>query len=98
MGEGGGKDERGAVDGENDRWFEEAGYVFGVGGAERRGGCGLDGGQADDDDRLGVVEGRRGIEAKVEAFVFGEGYGGNVLVLGGVQTAMMRPRSTIAPT
>src|SRR5205814_2626598 len=66
VGEGGGEDERGAFDGKDDGGLEEAGDDLWVGGAQGRGHGGLDGGQADDDDGFGIVEGGRGIEAEVE--------------------------------
>ena len=87
VGEGGGEDERSAFDGEDDGGLEEAGDGVGVGGAQRRRDGGLDGRQADDDDGFGIVEGGRGVEAEVEGFAVGEGDGGDVLVLGGVEAA-----------
>ena len=87
VGEAGGVDQRGAVEAEDELGLEHAGDVLGVGGAQGRRGGGLDGGQADDDDGLGVVEGGRGVEAEVELLLVGEGDGGDVLVLGGVEAA-----------
>ena len=87
VGEAGGEDEGCAFDGQDDGGFEEAGDDFGIGGAEGRGHCDLDGGQADDDDGLGIVEGGRGVEAEVEGFAVRECDSGDVLVFGGVETA-----------
>ncbi|MCU1252806.1 MAG: hypothetical protein JWQ49_5835 [Edaphobacter sp.] len=87
MGETGGEDEWGAFDRQDDGGLEEAGDDLGVGGAQGRRNGGLDGGQADDDDRLGIVERGRGVEAEVEGFAVGEGDGGDVLVFGGVKAA-----------
>ena len=56
-------------------------------GAEAGGRACLNGGQADDDDGFGIVEGGRGVEAEVEGFAAGEGDGGDVLVVGGVEAA-----------
>ena len=84
-GEVGGEDERGALDGEDDGGLEEAGDGVGVGGPQRRRYGDLHGGQGDDEDRLGVVEGRWHIEAEVHGLGLGEADGGDVLVLGGVQ-------------
>ncbi len=81
------EDEGRAFDGEDYRRFEQAGDFFGVGRTERRGDGGLDGGQADDDDRLGIVEGGRGVEAEVKGVAVGEGDGGDVLIFGGVEAA-----------
>ncbi len=86
MGEGGGEDEGCAFDGQNEMGVEEAGNVGGVDGAQRRGDGGGDGGQGDDDDGFWVVEGGRGVEAKVEAFLLGGGDGGDVLVFRGVES------------
>ena len=84
---GGGEDEGCAVDGEHHAGVEQAGDVVWLGGAQGREDGLLDGGQTDDDDRLGVVEGGRGVEAEIEAGFGGKGDGGNVLVLGGVDGA-----------
>jgi len=85
--EGGGKDQRGAFDGEHDGGFEEAGDVFGVGGTQRWWNGGLYRGETDDQDRLGVVEGGWRVEAQVKGLLLREGDGRDVLVLGGVQVA-----------
>ena len=67
MGEAGGEDERRAFDGKDDGGLEEAGDESGVSGAERRrNGCG-DGGKADDDDGLGIVEGRGELRRRLMA-------------------------------
>jgi len=59
--------------------------VGGLGGAERRwDGC-LDGGEADDEDGFGVVEGGWGVEAEVHGLGLRKGDCGDVLVLGGVE-------------
>ena len=71
--------------GEGDGGVEEAGNVIGLSRAEGWGNGGLDGGEADDDDGLGIVEGGCGVQAEVEGLVFGRCEGGNVLVLGGVE-------------
>ncbi len=87
VGVGGGEDQRGSLYRKDDGWLEEAGDFFNVGRAQRRWDRGLDGGEADDDDGFGVVEGRRGVEAEVEGLAAGEGDGGDVLILGGVEAA-----------
>ncbi len=87
VGEGGGEDQGRAFNWKGDAGFEEAGDGGGVGGTEGRRDGGLDGGEADDDDGFGVVEGGRGVEAQVEGVSGGEGDGGDVLVFGGVETA-----------
>ena len=67
VGEGGGEDQGGAFDGEDEVGVEEAGDVaVASSGAKGRWNGFLDGGEADDDDRFGVVEGGWGVEAEVE--------------------------------
>ena len=85
--ESGGKDERGAFDGDGGRGFEEAGDVVGFCGAQGGSDGLLDGGQADDDDGFGVDEGGWGVEAEVEGLSLWKSDGGDVLVLGGVEVA-----------
>ena len=87
VGEGGGEDERRAVDGEDHPGIEEAGGVVGFGGTKRGEDGLLDGREADDDDGFGVVEAGRGVEAEVEGVVLREGDGGDVLELRGVEAA-----------
>ena len=85
MGEAGREDEGCAVDRDGDMRLQQAGDVFVVGAAQGRRDRLLDGGQADDDDGLGVVEGGRRVEAEVESLALGEGDGRDVLVLRGVE-------------
>ncbi len=61
VGKVGGEDQRGALDGENDRWFDQAGNFIGVGRTQWRRDHGLHAGERNDEDRLGIVEGRRGV-------------------------------------
>jgi len=86
VGEGGGEDEGRAFYGKDDRGLEEAGDELGVCLAKGWGDGGLDGGEAYDDDGFGIVEGGGGVEAEVEGDVLGEGDGGDVLVVRGVET------------
>ena len=85
--EAGGEDERSAFDGQDDVGLEQAGHLVGVGRPERRSGGWLDRGKANDDDRLGIVKGRRRVEAEVEGRALGKGDRGNVLILCGVEIA-----------
>jgi hypothetical protein len=85
VGVGGGEDQGGSFYREDDGGLEQAGDFLEVGGAQRRGDRGLDGGEADDDDGFGVVEGGGRVEAEVESFAVREGDGWDVLILGGVE-------------
>jgi len=83
--EAGGEDQWGTFDGQGDRGFQEAGDGVGVGGAQRGRNGFLDGGKADDEYGLGIVEGGWRVETEIEGFCLGEGDGGDVLVLRGVE-------------
>ncbi len=85
MGEAGGEDQRRAFERENHPGLQEAGDLVGVVRFERRENGLLNGGQADDDDRLRLVERRRHIEPEVERLAFGEAEAGDVLILRGAQ-------------
>ena len=87
VGEASGEDEGRAFNEKDDGGFEEAGDGFGVGRAQgRRDRC-LNGGKADDDDGFWIVERGWRVQAEVEGFAVGEGDGGDVLILGGVEAA-----------
>ena len=87
VGEGGGVDEGSTFDGQNEAGLDEAVDKVGIAGTEGGRDGFLDGRKTDDDDGLGISEGGRGVEAEVEAFLFGCGDGGDVLVLGGMEAA-----------
>ena len=64
----------------------QAGCLLQVDRRKRRQGGFFDRWQRNDDDRLGIVEGRRHIELGVHGVPVGRGQGRNVLILGAVQT------------
>ncbi len=85
MGKAGGEDQRRAFERENHLGLQEAGDLVGVVRFERREDGFLDGGQADDDDRLRLVERRRHVEPEIERLAFGEAEAGDVLILRGAK-------------
>ena len=84
VGEGCREDQWRAFDRQDEVWVQQAGDVVRVRRAKRGRDRGLDGGEADHDDRLRVVEGRRGVQTEIERLVARRGEAGNVLVLRGV--------------
>ena len=87
MGEGGGEDERRAFDGKDDGGLEEAGDVLGVGGAQRRGTAAWMAGRPMTMTDLGLWKEGGVLRRRLRASPSGEGDGGDVLVLGGVEAA-----------
>ncbi len=85
MCERGRENERSAFDRQGDGRLDEAGDVVGIGGAQRWCWRSLHGRQADDEHGLGIVKGRRHVEAQIHRVVLREGDGRDVLVRRSVQ-------------
>ena len=64
--EAGGEDQRRTLNRQHDSGLLQARDPLGIGRTQRRGDSLLDGWQADDDHRLGVVERRRRVQAQVQ--------------------------------
>ena len=93
-----GEDERRAFYREGDGGLEEAGDGGGVGGAQRRRDCGLDGREANDDDGFGIVEGGRVLRRRLRASPVGKAMAGMYWYFAVWRPLMRRTRSTMAPT